>query len=39
MDKKCVDGHLMAQFIIFGSSRSFGHARKVIDDVLGSSGI
>jgi multimeric flavodoxin WrbA len=39
MDKKCVDGNLMTQVIIFGSSRSFGNTRKVIDDILGSSGI
>lgn len=29
----------MTQIIIFGSSRSFGHTRKVIDDILGSRGI
>ena len=29
----------MTQVIIFGSSRSFGHTRKVIDDILGSRGI
>ncbi|MFM8490444.1 MAG: NAD(P)H-dependent oxidoreductase [Candidatus Methylopumilus sp.] len=39
MDKKCVDGNLMTQVIIFGSSRSFGNTRKVIDDILGSSEI
>lgn len=39
MDKKCFDGNLMTQVIIFGSSRSFGNTRKVIDDILGSSGI
>ena len=38
MDKKCVDGNLMTQVIIFGSSRSFGNTRKVIDDILGFSG-
>lgn len=39
MDKKCVDGNLMTQVIIFGSSRSFGNTRTVIDDILGPSGI
>jgi multimeric flavodoxin WrbA len=29
----------MTQVVIFGSSRSFGHTRKVIDDILGLSGI
>ncbi|MDA0910756.1 MAG: hypothetical protein O2809_04260 [Proteobacteria bacterium] len=29
----------MTQVIIFGSSSSFGNTRKVIDDILGFSGI
>ena len=29
----------MTQVIIFGSSRSFGNTRKIIDDILGPSGI
>lgn len=36
--QKCVDGNLMTQVIIFGSSRSFGNTRKVIDNILGCSG-
>ena len=39
MYKKCFDGNLMTQVIIFGSSSSFGNTRKVIDDILGFSGI
>ena len=29
----------MTQVIVFGSSRSFGNTRKVIDEILGHSGI
>jgi multimeric flavodoxin WrbA len=29
----------MSKVIVFGSSRSFGNTRKVIDDILGFSGI
>lgn len=40
MGRKCVDSKLcMTQVIIFGSSRSFGNTRKVVDDILDSAGI
>lgn len=39
MGRKCVEGSFdRTQVIIFGSSRSFGNTRKVIDAILGSSG-